>query len=234
MNRAAWHLRHIRAILYVAFALSAVGVGVACAMDDPKTPWVGGRQLYGLWALGLLITSMLIGPLTSVLKPIPLRAHLVLGRRAIGVACFFFAVLHALSYTGTLLAFGGIDLFVSEATAEGVLWIVGLVIGAVMLTTLAALAVTSFDRMVTWVGPKRWRALHQATYFILPLALIHAVLMGADFGFHRARDVSVEPDIGALIGMSSLTIVWTVLFVLRRKGVRKDITPLLKKAGLRA
>ncbi|MEO8499979.1 MAG: ferric reductase-like transmembrane domain-containing protein, partial [Vicinamibacteria bacterium] len=167
MSHPLWHLRHVRAIMYVAFTLSAIGVAVVCAMDDPKTPWVGARQLFGLWALGLLITAMLIGPLTSVLRPFPLRAHLVLGRRAIGVSCFFFALLHALSYTGTLIGLGGLDLLVSEAMAEGWLWITGLVIGAILLTTLAALAVTSFDRMVTKVGPKRWKTLHQATYVIL-------------------------------------------------------------------
>ncbi|MEO5762607.1 MAG: ferric reductase-like transmembrane domain-containing protein [Vicinamibacteria bacterium] len=234
MTRPSWLLRHIRAVLYVGLALSAVGVAVVCAVDDPETPWIGGRQLFGLWALSLLITSMLIGPLTSVLRPFPFRAYLVLGRRAIGVSAFFFATLHALSYTGTLLAQGGVDLFIKEVLAEGWLWITGLVIGALLLSTLAVLAATSFDRMVTKVGPKRWKVLHQAVYVILPLALLHAILLGADFGFHRAHDVLVEPDIGALIGMSSLTALWIVLFVMRRRGVIKDITPWLDRLWKRS
>ncbi len=86
MAHAPWHLRHIRGLLYVAFAISAVGVAMVAGMDDPKTPWVGARQLFGLWALGLLLTAMLIGPLTSVLRPFPLRANLIIGRRAIGRA----------------------------------------------------------------------------------------------------------------------------------------------------
>jgi DMSO/TMAO reductase YedYZ heme-binding membrane subunit len=228
-NRNPWHLRRIRALLYAAFAMSALGVIVVCAMDDPAKPWIGARQLLGLWALGLLIASMLIGPLTSTLRPFPLRGHLVLGRRAMGVSCFFFAALHALSYTGVLLAQGGVGFFLSEALAEGWLWIAGLVMGATLLTVLGALAVTSFDRMVTKLGPKRWKALHRAVYFILPLALVHAILLGSDFGFHHARDVSVEPDIGSLIGMSSLTAAWLVLYALRRRGVTKDITPWLAR-----
>ena len=76
MHHAPWRLRHIRPLPYAAFALSAAGVAVVSVADDPKTPWIGARRLFGLWALGLLITSMLIGPLTSVFRPLPLRAYL--------------------------------------------------------------------------------------------------------------------------------------------------------------
>lgn len=228
MSHVPWHLRHFRALLYVAFLISAVGVGVVCAMDDPKTPWIGGRQLYGLWALGLLLASMLIGPLTSVFRPFPFRGHLVLGRRAIGIACFGFAFLHASSYTGVLLGEGGIPHLINEAFAEGTLWVVGLCIGALLFVALLVLTVTSFDHMLVKLG-RRWKTIQNAVYVILPLALVHAILLGADFGFHKARDVSGEADVGALIGMSSLTAVWLALFIARRRGVKRDITPLLAK-----
>ena len=228
MSHVPWHLRHFRALLYVAFLISAIGVGVVCAMDDPKTPWIGGRQLYGLWALGLLLASMLIGPLTSVFRPFPFRGHLVLGRRAIGIACFGFAFLHALSYTGTNLSLGGVSFAISEALAEGALGVVSLLIGALVLTWLAVLTVTSFDHMLVKLG-RRWKTIQNAVYLLLPLTLLHAVLLGADFGFHQARGVTGEADIGALLGMSTLTAVWLALFIARRRGVKKDITPLVAK-----
>lgn len=230
MHHAPWHLRHVRALLYAASVLSAVGVVVACALDDPVKPWIGARQLLGLWALGLLLASMLVGPLTAVFRPFPFRGHLVLGRRALGIACFLFAALHALSYTGVLLAQGGISHFIAEALAEGTLWVVGLVLGALMLLALAVLTATSFDHMLVKLG-RKWKTIQNAVYGILPLALLHAILLGADFGFHQAHDVSAEADTGALIFMSSLTAVWLVLFTLRHRGVRKDIGPLL--AGFR-
>lgn len=228
MSRVPWHLRHFRAILYAAFVVSAVGVAVVCAMDDPKTPWIGARQLFGLWALGLLLTSMLIGPLTSVFRPFPFLGHLILGRRAIGIACFAFAVLHALSYTGTNLSLGGVSFFISEALAEGTLGVISLVIGAVLLAALGVLTATSFDHMLVKLG-RRWKTIQNVVYFLLPLALVHAVLLGADFGFHQARGVTGEADMGALLGMSALSAAWLALFVLRRRGVRKDIRPLLAR-----
>ncbi len=228
MSRVPWHLRHFRAILYAAFVVSAVGVAVVCAMDDPKTPWIGARQLFGLWALGLLLTSMLIGPLTSVFRPFPFLGHLILGRRAIGIACFAFAVLHALSYTGTNLSLGGVSFFISEALAEGTLGVISLVIGAVLLAALGVLTATSFDHMLVKLG-RRWKTIQNVVYFLLPLALVHAVLLGADFGFHQARGVTGEADMGALLGMSALSAAWLALFNLRRRGVRKDIRPLLAR-----
>lgn len=228
MHHAPWHLRHVRPLLYAAFILSAVGVGVVCAMDDPEKPWIGARQLFGLWALGLLLASMLIGPLTAVFRPFPFRGHLVLGRRAIGIACFGFAALHALSYTGVLLSQGGIAYFISEAFAEGSLWVAGLVIGAVLLLVLGVLTATSFDHMLVKLG-RRWKTIQNAVYLVLPLGLIHAILLGADFGFHKARDVSSEPDVGAFLGMSVVTGVWLLFFILRNNGVKKDITPWLAR-----
>ena len=233
MSRVPWHLRHFRAILYAAFVVSAVGVAVVCAMDDPKTPWIGARQLFGLWALGLLLTSMLIGPLTSVFRPFPFLGHLILGRRAIGIACFAFAVLHALSYTGTNLSLGGVSFFISEALAEGTLGVISLVIGAVLLAALGVLTATSFDHMLVKLG-RRWKTIQNVVYFLLPLALVHAVLLGADFGFHQARGVTGEADMGALLGMSALSAAWLALFVLRRRGVRKDIRPLLARVRKQA
>lgn len=228
MSRVPWHLRHFRPILYAAFVVSAVGVAAVCAMDDPKTPWIGARQLFGLWALGLLLTSMLIGPLTSVFRPFPFLGHLILGRRAIGIACFAFAVLHALSYTGTNLSLGGVSYFISEALAEGTLGVISLVIGAVVLAALGVLTATSFDHMLVKLG-RRWKTIQNVVYFLLPLALVHALLLGADFGFHQARGVTGEADIGALLGMSALSAAWLALFNLRRRGVRKDIRPLLAR-----
>lgn len=228
MHHAPWHLRHVRALLYAAFTLTALGIAVTCAMDDPKTPWIGARQLYGLWALGLLLASMLIGPLTAIFRPFPFRGHLVLGRRAIGIACFAFSALHAMSYTLVLLSQGGVGYFFSEASAEGTLWMVGLGIGAVLLVILGVLTATSFDHMLVKLG-RRWKTIQNLVYLVLPLGLIHATLLGADFGFHKARDVSAEPDVGAFLGMSMVTGVWVLLFIMRNNGVRKDITPLLAK-----
>ena len=85
---------------------------------------------------------------------------------------------------------------------------------------MALLAFTSRDKSVVNLGGKKWKRLHQLTYIMLPLMLVHAVFVGADFGFNRGPDVKSEPDAGALIGFLTVGIVWLTFFVLRMRGVR--------------
>src|SRR5207247_374132 len=101
----AWHLRGIRKLIYVGLVVTVIGIAVVCVSDAPNATqvWVGARQLYGLWALALLMVSMLAGPLSFVLPWLPIRAHLILGRRALGVSAFVLATLHMACYLGPTL-----------------------------------------------------------------------------------------------------------------------------------
>lgn len=220
MSNSPWHLRRVRSLVFVGLAIALIGIVVACMLDQRSSVPVGVRQLTGLWALGLLLTSMVVGPLTSVVRGIPIQAHLILGRRAVGIGAFVFAAFHAASYTGPLLAQGGVSAWVKAVTSEGALWIAGIALGALTLPGLAVLAVTSNDRMMMKMGGARWKALHRLVYVILPLAFLHALLIGADFGFNRGSDVTTAPDAGSLIGMSLFVTAWLTLFVLRRQGRR--------------
>ena len=85
---------------------------------------------------------------------------------------------------------------------------------------MSLLAFTSRDKAVVKLGGKKWKRLHQMTYILLPLVLVHAVFVGADFGVNRGPDVKGEPDAGALIGFFTVGVVWLVFFVLRMRGVR--------------
>ena len=81
-----WHLRHLRALIYLA-AFVAGGIIVEVSAWDAVSfgqAMVTARQLFGLWSLALLLMSMSAGPLTSVLPWLPLKIHLMYGRRALG------------------------------------------------------------------------------------------------------------------------------------------------------
>ena len=104
-----------------------------------------------------------------------------------------------------------------EFYAPGTAWVVGLLLGLSAFASMALLALTSRDRMVVRLGGRRWKRLHRLTYAILPLVLIHALLLGSDFGLNRALDVKPEPDFGALIGFSMMALAWLALLLLRRQ-----------------
>lgn len=208
------HLRHLRAIVYLTVLLIAGATVVGSFIDKE---WDGGAglleatQFLGLEALGLLLASMAIGPLTAVFPRVPFRARLQLARRAVGVSAYLLAGLHAMLYLVPALLRDW-----HELLDPGWSWTVGLALGAAASTALLALAVTSRDAAVRSMGGRRWKRLHRLVYLALPLALAHAVLVGSDFAL-RPSLREVEGDAGCLVGFSIATAAWLVLFVLRAR-----------------
>ena len=212
-----WHMRHARPIVYAAGAAAMAAVAVVAWTDsaDPGVRLVTARQLFGLWALGLVLASMLVGPLTAVLPWFPLRPTLMYARRAVGVTALYFALAHVGCYLWSL---GRRDW--RELYTPGWLWVAGLALGAVALADLIALGWTSRDAAVKRLGGRRWKRLHATLYVTLFVLLAHALLVGADFGLRRGPDVVAEADFGAGIAFAGLSVAWVTLFLLRRGKAR--------------
>ncbi|MGA2262915.1 MAG: ferric reductase-like transmembrane domain-containing protein [Acidobacteriota bacterium] len=217
MSRVPWHLRKVRTLIYVALIFAILGVAVSSALDAPDAThaWVEARELYGLWALSLLLTSMLAGPLSFVLPWVPLKAHLILGRKAIGVSAFVLAVSHVACYLGPTLLRNWSSLF-----SPGRLWIAGLLLGLAAFADMATLAITSRRKAIRRLGPHRWKRLHRSIYLLLPATLLHATFVGADFGVNKGPDVITDVDAGCLVTMLSLAMAWLILLILRKKRLR--------------
>jgi DMSO/TMAO reductase YedYZ heme-binding membrane subunit len=212
-----WHIRNIRNLIYAGLFAIAVGIAVVSysSAPDATQAWVGARELYGLWALVLLLSAMVAGPLNFVLPWLPVRAHLILGRRALGVSAFVLASLHVGSYVGPTLYHDWHQLY-----TPGKLWVAGLLIGIPLLVDMTVLAITSRDDAVRQLGPRRWKKWHRSVYLALPIALLHGTFVGADFGVNKGPDVPGEPDAGSLIGMLIFAAAWLVLFILRKRRIR--------------
>ena len=217
MSKPAWHLRHLRALIYAGLFVTLAGIAYMSRSNAPDVPqaWVQARELYGLWALGLLLSAMLCGPLSFVVPWLPIRGHLMLGRRALGVSAAVLATLHVGSYLGPTTLRNWHDLY-----TPGTLWIAGLLLGFPLFAAMAILAWTSRDRAVRQLGPRRWRRWHSAVYLVLPGVLLHATFLGADFGVNKGPDVPGQPDAGSLVVMLAVGGTWLALFVLRKRGVR--------------
>jgi DMSO/TMAO reductase YedYZ heme-binding membrane subunit len=227
LARPPFHLKHVRGILYLLLGAAGVFILLSC-LGAPGDPFVGARELYGLWALGLLLAAMTVGPLTHVVPGLPLKAHLVLGRRALGIGAFAMASAHALCY---LVPVGLRN--ASELVAPGELWLLGLGIGAFALAGLSVLALTSTDHQLIRIGGRRWKRWQESVYWLLPLLLVHGMLLGVDFGFHRAPDVAAAPDAGCLLGMGAFSLAWLGLFLCRRLGVRFPAPGAARNSPLR-
>src|SRR5262245_44035803 len=116
----------------------------------------------GFWALVFLGVTLAVTPFRRIFR----YGNLIDVRRMLGVGTFCYIAAHlALFFADQSYSFGK---FFHEITHR-----VYLIIGAVAWLGLAALAATSTDGMLRWLGGPRWRRLHQAVYAIALLALIH-------------------------------------------------------------
>jgi sulfoxide reductase heme-binding subunit YedZ len=116
----------------------------------------------GFWTLIFLGVTLAIAPFRRVAR----FGNLVDVRRIIGVGTFCYAAAH-------LSLFIADQQFNVAKVVHEITHRVYLVIGFAAWLGLAALAITSTDRMQRRLGPLRWRRLHQLIYGIALLALIH-------------------------------------------------------------
>ncbi len=166
------------------------------------------NQIYGLTSLILLYFALLAGPVCYVFSGLSFKKQYLHARRAIGVAAFYFGVLHTwLAFFGQLGGFEGLGfLSANYITAIG--------LGIIALFILMLLAVTSFDAVITKMTFPNWKLLHRFVYIAGILILIHALMLGT----HFSNLSSVIPQV--------FFVMLAVLFILEAN--RFDVF-LLKK-----
>jgi sulfoxide reductase heme-binding subunit YedZ len=117
----------------------------------------------GYWALIFMLVALAITPLRNTGR----FSGLIDVRRLIGVGgAFVYATLHILLYIAD-------ERFDLVKVALEIVKRLYLTIGFVAWLGLLALAITSNDTMVKRLGALRWRRLHQITYIVAFLSLIH-------------------------------------------------------------
>ncbi|WP_073014702.1 protein-methionine-sulfoxide reductase heme-binding subunit MsrQ [Roseibium suaedae] len=118
----------------------------------------------GDWAVRFLVLSLAITPARRIFS----WNKLIGVRRMIGVSVLFYVLLHLVLYVAS--EHWSLPKVVSEIALRFYL-----TIGFVALLGLAALGITSFDRMIRRLG-RRWNQLHMLVYPIAGLALWHYFL----------------------------------------------------------
>lgn len=194
MHRAAKPVVFVLALLPFAWLVYAAAFDVLGA--NPAEALV--RSL-GDWSLRSLCLVLAVTPL-RVLTGTPALARF---RRMLGLFVFFYAVLHMLAYAWFDM---GLDW---GEIARDILKRPFILVGFVALLLLAALAATSFHRAIRWMGGARWRALHQAVYGVVGLALLHF------FWMRTAKNNFAEVFVYAAI--LALLLGWRVVQDERRK-----------------
>ena len=144
--------------------------------------WIAARYLSGAvtygqalhetgdWAAWLLVAAMAVTPLRLLAPRAGWSQWLMRRRRALGVATFGYALFHTLVY---LVRKAQPALIIQEGARPDLL------AGWIALAVLLALALTSNDVSVRWLG-RRWKALHRLVYPAAALTFLHWLLTAFD------------------------------------------------------
>lgn len=182
----------------VALALLLLPVGFlaqAYTMNAlPARLWNDLVHRTGYWALIFILIALAITPIRRSGR----FGGLLEVRRLIGVGAFVYATLHI----GLYITDEKFDLI---KVALEIVKRLYLTIGFISWLGLLALAITSNDTMVKKLGAARWRRLHQITYIVAFLSLIH-------FFQQTKADFTLPATISGLFGwlMVYRLLVWRV------------------------
>jgi len=151
-------------------------------------PVAATHHFLGQTAIRILLISLAITPFRDLTRWAPI----IQVRRRIGLAAFWYAVLH-------LLAYFGADLFFSlPALWEDVVERTYITFGMAALALLIPLSVTSFNSMIRKLGAERWNLLHMAVYLIAILAVTH----------HFFAEKGLQPGPLVHAGILALLLSW--------------------------
>ena len=118
-------------------------------------------------------------------------------RRMLGLLVYFYAVLHLACYAWFDMGLEWADIVADIPKRTFIL------VGFAAALLLTAMALTSFNRAIRWMGAARWQQLHRSVYAVAVLAVLHFWWMRA--GKNNFFEVGVY---AAILGLLLAWRVW--------------------------
>jgi methionine sulfoxide reductase heme-binding subunit len=156
-------------IAYLALQWILLLNGLPHAMGWSVAKWT--HHYLGDTALRILLITLAISPIRDITGWAPI----VVIRRRIGLAAFFYAFLHMLAYVGLNLEWSLPKLW------EDIVIRTYITFGMAALVMMVPLAITSNNSMIRRLGRKAWDRLHWLIYPLAMLAVAHDILMQKTF-----------------------------------------------------
>jgi methionine sulfoxide reductase heme-binding subunit len=163
-------------LVYAAFA-DLLGANPAEALERST----------GDWTLRMLCVVLAVTPLRVTMGWSALARH----RRMLGLWTFAYAMLHLLCYSWFDMGFVVTDIAADIVKRPFIL------VGFTAAVLLLALAATSFNRAIKFMGAKRWQRLHKAVYAVAVLAILHFFWMRA--GKNNFTEVAIYAGVLAIL-----------------------------------
>ncbi|MHA1559793.1 MAG: sulfite oxidase heme-binding subunit YedZ [Alphaproteobacteria bacterium] len=158
----------MKIIVFCVLALPAGRLAWLFATGDlGPLPYANILVETGEWSMRLLVAGLAITPLRGLLA----WPGLIRLRRMVGLFAALYAFLHVLAYAADWSFHWGYIL--GEIVARTYL-----TAGAFAVLALVPLALTANNMSMRWLGGKRWRQIHNMTYTLTVVALVHFILSG--------------------------------------------------------
>lgn len=178
----------VKPVVFVVWLLPAAWLTWAAFADHlGANPAEALIRSLGDWTLRALVLVLLVTPLRVWTG----WSQLARLRRMLGLFVFFYGSLHWLAYAWFDKGFDWQEVLVDVPKRPFIL------VGTLAWLLLMALAVTSFNRAIRWLGAARWQALHRAVYAIALLAVLHFFWMRA--AKHNFAEVAVYAVVFAVL-----------------------------------
>jgi sulfoxide reductase heme-binding subunit YedZ len=117
-------------------------------------------------------------------------------RRMLGLLVYFYAVLHLACYAWFDMGLEWADIVADIPKRTFIL------VGFAAWVLLTAMALTSFNRAIRWLGTARWQLLHRSVYAVAVLAVLH-------FWWMRAGKNNLT-EVGVYAAVLGLLLAWRV------------------------
>ena len=169
ISRSQWGkwIRRSKPIVFVLCLVPIILLVVSIVTGNISAdPIEDITNVTGQWGIRLLLITLAITPLRSITG----INQLILLRRMLGVFCFFYILLHFLTW---LVIDNFFDI---QRMIEDIVERYYILFGSAAFAMLIPLAATSTNRMVKWLGAKRWLKLHKLVYLIGILGVVHFYL----------------------------------------------------------
>ena len=170
MSPAQWRklIRRSKPVVFVLCLLPfALLVADMISGNISADPVEDITKVTGEWGLRLLLITLAITPVRIITK----INQLILLRRMLGVYSFFYILLHFLTWLVIDHYFDFRQIF------EDIIERYYILFGFLAFVMMIPLAATSTNRMVRWLGGKRWIRLHKLVYPIGICGIVHYYLL---------------------------------------------------------
>ena len=195
MTKAQWEIRIAKVVLFLlalvplGFLLYGAATGTLSA-----NPIKDITEETGIWTLRFIVITLSITPLRKITG----WSRLARFRRMMGLFAFFFGFLHFTTYI-YLDQFFAFDEILKDVVKRPFI-----TVGFVAFVLMIPLAITSPNRVVRWMGGKRWQLLHRLVYAVALCGVFHYLWL-------VKADTSRPLRYGAVVAVLLLYRVWDSL-----------------------